>query len=51
MKIFNAPAIFKGTTKFVMKGKGKIDASKATVEGELIYNDQKVKDLKQVGVQ
>lgn len=48
---FNAAAIFKGSTNFVMKGKGKIDASKATVEGELIYNDKKIIVLKQVNFQ
>ncbi len=45
---FDAAAIFKGTTKFVMKGKGKIDASKTIVRGALIYNNQKIKDLNQV---
>ncbi len=45
---FNAAATFKGTTQFLMKGKGKIDASKTIVEGVLIYNAQKIKDLKKV---
>ncbi|MDQ6905007.1 MAG: hypothetical protein M3139_18600, partial [Bacteroidota bacterium] len=45
---FDAAAIFKGTTKFFMKGKGKIDASKTIVKGALIYNNQRIKDLNQV---
>jgi hypothetical protein len=45
-KNFNAAAIFKGTTKFIMAGKGKIDATKSVVEGNLIYNNKKIKDLK-----
>jgi len=45
---FNATAIFKGSTKFVMKGKGKLDASKSHFEGNIIYNDQNVTDLKSI---
>ena len=45
---FRASATFKGTTKFVLSGKGKIDSSEATVEGELIYNDKKIKNLSEL---
>lgn len=41
---FNAAAIFKGTTQFVMKGK--IDISQAQFEGKILYNNQIVSDIK-----
>ena len=43
---FNAAAFFEGTTRFIMKGKGKIDASNAHVTGKLIYNNKSVPDFK-----
>lgn len=39
---FNAAAIFKGTTKFVMKGKGKLNTEQSKFEGTILYNDQKL---------
>lgn len=45
-KDFNAAAYFKGTTNFIMKGKGKIDATKSHVDGDIIYNGHKLKDLR-----
>ena len=47
---FKASAIFKGTTKFVMKGKGKLDAAEAYFEGEIIYNKKKITDIKKVAL-
>jgi hypothetical protein len=43
---FNAAAFFEGTTTFIMKGNGKIDASNAHVTGTLIYNNKNVTDFK-----
>ena len=43
---FNAAAFFEGTTRFIMKGNGKIDASNAHVTGNLIYNNKSVTDFK-----
>ena len=45
---FRTIATFKGTTQFVMKGKGKIDASEGTFEGEVLYNNQKITDIKKI---
>ena len=47
-KDFNAAAFFKGTTKFIMKGKGKINTSEATFEGAVIYNNEKISNLKNI---
>lgn len=41
-KDFNAAAIFKGTTKFFMKGKGKLNTERSKFQGTILYNDQKL---------
>jgi hypothetical protein len=41
-KDFNAAAIFKGTTKFIMKGEGKLNTERSKFEGTILYNDQKL---------
>ncbi|KAA9041628.1 hypothetical protein FW778_06295 [Ginsengibacter hankyongi] len=45
---FNAAAIFKGTTKFVMKGKGTLITSQSDFTGKIIYNNQVVTDIRNV---
>ncbi|MDQ6901433.1 MAG: hypothetical protein M3139_00310 [Bacteroidota bacterium] len=42
---FRAIATFKGTTEFLMKGKGKINASEGSFEGKIIYNNQVYTDI------
>ena len=44
---FKASAKFKGITKFLFQGKGKIDVSEAIFEGKLIYNKKKIKNIKE----
>jgi len=44
-KIFNAAAIFKGTTKFVVKGEQIMNLEKSKFEGDIIYNNKKLKDI------
>ena len=39
---FNAPAVFKGTTRFVLKGKGKLNYGEARLEGDIFYNSKKL---------
>jgi len=46
---FRAIATFKGITQFVMKGKGKIDASEGTFEGKIIYNNHVYSDINKIG--
>ncbi len=41
-KDFNAAAIFKGTTKFIMKGKGKLNTERSKFQGTILYNDRKL---------
>lgn len=43
---FKASAIFKRTTQFIMKGKGKVDATEASFEGRILYNNQRVKNIR-----
>ena len=45
-KDFNASANFSGTTRFIMRGKGKINKSQATFEGDIFYNNKKIADPK-----
>lgn len=45
---FRAIATFKGTTKFIMKGGGKIDDSQATFDGSIFLNGRKVNNLKNI---
>jgi hypothetical protein len=47
-KDFNAAAIFKGTTKFVMKGKGTLITSLSDFTGKIIYNDQIATDIRNI---
>ena len=47
-KNFNAAAIFKGTTKFIMHGKGRIETSQSNFSGNIIYNNQKVLNIKNI---
>ena len=39
---FRAIATFKGTTRFDMTGKGKVDASEGTFEGKILYNGRTI---------
>jgi hypothetical protein len=50
-KDFNAAAIFKGTTKFVMKGKGKLNSERSSFQGEILYNNQKSFDIKKIKIE
>lgn len=43
-KQFRAIATFKGTTRFLIKGGGKINAAEATFKGPVIYNGDRVSD-------
>ncbi|MEO8860491.1 MAG: hypothetical protein ABI358_03660 [Ginsengibacter sp.] len=45
-KNFRAVATFKGTTKFLLKGKGKLNASEGTFEGKVLINNKTVTDVK-----
>ena len=36
----------KGTTKFILKGKGKLNASEGTFEGKVLINNKTVTDVK-----
>lgn len=45
---FRAIATFKGTTQFLIKGKGKVDATEATFEGNILYNNKKISDIKNI---
>ncbi len=47
-KNFNAAAIFKGTTKFVMKGKGKLNPEQSSFQGTILYNNKKFSDIKNI---
>lgn len=42
---FNASATFSGNTRFVMKGKGKINLAEAKFEGTVIYNNKQVTNI------
>jgi len=44
-KNFNAAAIFKGTTQFIMKGKGKMVTDRSNFNGNIIYNGQQTTDI------
>lgn len=46
---FRAIATFKGTTRFVMKGKGYIDATEGTFDGKIIYNGRVYSDISTIG--
>lgn len=41
-KDFDAAAIFKGTTKFIMKGEGKLNTERSKFHGTILYNDEKL---------
>lgn len=45
---FNGSAAFKGTTQFIMKGKGKLNTAESNFQGEIIYNNQKTTDIKEI---
>jgi hypothetical protein len=47
---FRDIAIFKGTTQFLMKGKGKIDASEGTFEGKVLLIIKKLRILKRLNL-
>lgn len=47
-KDFNASATFEGTTWFRMEGPGKINASEASFQGTLMYNNRKISNLKNI---
>lgn len=47
---FNGSAAFKGTTQFIMKGKGKLNAAESSFEGDIIYNKQKAKNIKEINL-
>jgi hypothetical protein len=42
---FRAIATFKGTTEFVMRGKGQLNANEGSFEGKIIYNNQVYTDI------
>lgn len=50
-KDFNAAAFFKGTTKFIMKGTGKLNPEKSNFQGTIIYNNQKTSDITKLNLQ
>ncbi len=43
---FNGSAAFKGTTHFIMKGKGKLNAAESDFQGEIFYNNRKINGKK-----
>ncbi|MEP7250743.1 MAG: right-handed parallel beta-helix repeat-containing protein [Ginsengibacter sp.] len=47
---FYGSASFKGTTRFIMKGKGKLNISESEFEGQIIYNNQAAKDIKKIKI-
>jgi hypothetical protein len=47
---FRAIATFIGTTQFLMKGKGKVDASEGTFKGKVLYNNQRIIDIKKTNL-
>ncbi|MEO7393554.1 MAG: hypothetical protein ABIU11_01350 [Chitinophagaceae bacterium] len=50
-KDFNGAAIFRGTTKFIMRGKGKLNPALSSFQGIILYNNQKSSDIKNIELQ